>query len=294
MATIQKQKGRDKMKVQDRSKYIGGHCIANLVGVGYDTIWHTYLMKTDKEYQAKQEEKSKDIVLFDCGKALEPVIQKKCLELLPDFTFKKGKFIRDRKQSYMGGTPDGFFVHTSKEKYIAEFKTTNDQGDWGEEATDQIPAKVAIQCQWYMMLSGATKAIVGVIFWNSKFKMYVIDRDSEVINNLRLIAMDFWFDHVQKRIEPQNDYSDACRKFLIKSFIGRVTKEIEPSAEVRTWGIHAAGFAKQKQDAEKQYKKIINDLIASMSDATKIKCAEWSLSVSDKGRVTFRAKGVDE
>ncbi len=287
------EKGQE-MNKQDRSKYIGGHDIADLIDVGFNGPWHVWRMKTDPEYRTQYEERGKDVVLFECGKALESVAQKKCLELLPSFTFKKARFIKDKKLSFIGGTPDGYFISASGEKYIAEFKATNDQHEWGEEATDQVPKKVFIQCQWYMMLSGATKTIVGVLFWNSSFKMYVVERDDGIIEQLRKVAENFWFDNVQKKIEPTIDHSSACRSWLTKCFVGHAKKEINAPVEIVGWGITAAGLAKKKQETEKEYKKLINDMLALMQDASKMKCPEWSLSVSEKGRVTFKAKGVEE
>jgi predicted phage-related endonuclease len=83
--------------------------------------------------------------------------------------------------------------------------------DWAE---GNIPQEYWIQCQWYMMVCKAGKWYIAVLIGGNYFKWYAIDRNEEVISNLREEAVKFWNENVLKKIPPETQGGNAETNFL--------------------------------------------------------------------------------
>lgn len=86
--------------------------------------------------------------------------------------------------------------------------------DFGEEGTDQVPADYALQCQWYMGITGLPLWDLAVLIGGNQHRLYTITRDDELIDMLRQVADDFWLNHVVAKVPPPIDGTDASKRFL--------------------------------------------------------------------------------
>ena len=75
--------------------------------------------------------------------------------------------------------------------------------DWGDEGTDEVPAQYFLQCQWYMSLIPSIKKFyLVVLFGGNDMKIYLINRDNEIIGKIREIGNEFWVGNVQAQNPP--------------------------------------------------------------------------------------------
>lgn len=86
--------------------------------------------------------------------------------------------------------------------------------DFGEEGTDQVPPDYALQCHWYLGVTGRAVWDLAVLIGGNHHRIYTIERDQELIDMLWLAADEFWNDHVVQRVPPPIDGTEASRRFL--------------------------------------------------------------------------------
>ncbi|WP_088293641.1 YqaJ viral recombinase family protein [Bacillus mycoides] len=98
---------------------------------------------------------------------------------------------------------------------------------------EEIPASYLLQCQHYMAVTGYKAWWIAVLIGGNKFIYKKIDRDEEIIQYLIDIEKDFWLNHVEKRIPPMFDGSDASSTLLKEMYPDSVEdSEIELGNEV--------------------------------------------------------------
>lgn len=87
-----------------------------------------------------------------------------------------------------------------------EAKSTGRSDDWGEEGTDAVPDHVLIQCQQQMMVSGLERVHVPVLMgggWGLQRKLYLVLRDSDIIEVIEREGVRFWREHVIAGVAPE-------------------------------------------------------------------------------------------
>lgn len=100
---------------------------------------------------------------------------------------------------------------------ILECKTANGFAakQWGEAGSDQVPDSYLIQCQWYMGVTGANICDLAVLIGGQDFRIYTINRDDELINDLLQQGAAFW-ELVKNNIAPDPiNYPEAVKKWAI-------------------------------------------------------------------------------
>lgn len=98
---------------------------------------------------------------------------------------------------------------------ILECKTANGFSvkQWGEVGSDQVPDSYLIQCQWYMGVTGASICDLAVLIGGQDFRIYTINRDDELINDLLQQGAAFW-ELVKNNIAPDPvNYPEAVKKW---------------------------------------------------------------------------------
>ena len=135
--------------------------------------------------------------------------------------------------SYMSAHIDRF-VHgdgiAQAPTKILECKTANPfaQSDWGDVGSDQVPMSYLCQCAWYQAITGIDEADLAVLFGNSDFRIYQIQRDKELEELLLDKATTFWNEYVLKDIPPPPQ-SEADYQALFKR--GNAEQSIEANLE---------------------------------------------------------------
>jgi len=129
---------------------------------------------------------------------------------------------------------------------ILECKTANPftKAEWGEPSTDQVPLPHLCQCLWYLLITQLPKAELAVLFGNSYFAIYSINRDIELETLIAQKAEYFWSQYVLKDLPPPTQTEDDCLALFNKStpkqtkeanteIAGDIQKLVELNAQIK-------------------------------------------------------------
>jgi putative phage-type endonuclease len=213
---------------QDRTKYIGGSDIGAILGLSkYQSALDVWMEKTGKEI------KSLDSLPLRFGSFAEEFVASEYarhtgLELIHDksiYLHSQYTFMSAHIDRFVHG--DGIAMAPTK---ILECKTANPfaQSDWGDVGSDQVPMSYLCQCAWYQAITGIDEADLAVLFGNSDFRIYQIQRDKELEELLLDKATTFWDEYVLKDIPPPPQ-SEADYQALFKR--GNAEQSIEANLE---------------------------------------------------------------
>lgn len=90
-----------------------------------------------------------------------------------------------------------------------EAKYSSQPEKWGEPGTDDIPPRVSVQCQHQMAVADLELVWVPVLLSNVysglEFRMYQVERDDRIIEELTKQELEFWHSYVVPRIPPSGD-----------------------------------------------------------------------------------------
>lgn len=216
-----------------RRSGIGGSDIARIAGVSkWGGPFDVWLEKTGQSAPILETERMR------WGKLLEDAVAKEYAHktgrkvrnaptVLDPVTGLRDRLMRDKSASWRmahidrdvivlpGETPRGLECKTADRFAAAEF---------GEEGTDQVPADYALQCHWYMAVTGRPRWDLAVLIGGNQHRHYTIERDEELIDMLRKVADDFWTNHVVTKDPPPVDGTEASRRFLES---GHVSQDAE-------------------------------------------------------------------
>lgn len=194
--------------------------------------------------------------------------------------------LRHADEDWASATPDRVCVSSlpGVDAYGLEVKCRNERvaWKWGESGSDKIPQDVAVQCHWGMFVTQLQRWDVAVLFGNSDFRHYTLERDPEIEDALLAQCRRFWFDHVVAGVEPELGASDATREYLRQRFPRHsdlVLKAHErPGAEnlLRTLATARA----EKKHFETECERLENQLKLLIGDAAGIE--------GKAGRVSWR------
>jgi predicted phage-related endonuclease len=86
------------------------------------------------------------------------------------------------------------------------------------------------QCIWYMAITGIDKTDLAVLFSNSDFRIYQIQKDLELENLILEKATHFWNAFVQADTPPPAQNEADCQTLFAK---GDASKSVQASNETR-------------------------------------------------------------
>lgn len=109
-------------------------------------------------------------------------------------------------------SPDGEIIET----FGLEVKSTNSQNEWmwGALGSDEVPHMYNIQCQHCMAVKGWQRMELVVLIGRSDVRIYRVQRDDQLIENLIKIEGKFWNEHVLPKIMPEIDGSKESSLLL--------------------------------------------------------------------------------
>lgn len=141
-----------------------------------------------------------------------------------------------------------------------EAKTTGNSAHWGEEGTDQIPIYYLAQVQWQMYVTGYSRIYVPVLMpdFALRFKLYVVDRDEELITSIVERCSRFWEDHVLARVAPADSVPAPKTLQRMKRVPDKVTT-IQDEL-VRDWQAKKASLKVAKAEEAASRMKMIESL----------------------------------
>lgn len=259
-----------------RAGGIGGTDCAAILGMSpWKRPIDIYAGKVDP---ASQPELDKECLTW--GMLLEPVVRQryaakfKCTVMAPNSLaefFPKSRPWNDStlvigSEDWMLGAPDGWLPgHNAG----LEVKCSARRGgEWGTEGSDEIPSHYLIQVAWYMMVTGAQFWNFAVLFSGNKLEQFQVKRDPDLERDLIAAAREFWFEFVQKRVEPPIDESESYGRYLARKFslsTGAVIKN--PSAELidAASNLYHSQRAVKAAEEEAQLRK--NQIASMLADA---------------------------
>ena len=137
------------------------------------------------------------------------------------------------KEGWTIHKPEGYYLHPviprmgcsldfnvetddSGEKYPLEIKNVADTERWKwRNALNEwmIPGHIQIQVQHQMSVTGAEKAYVGVLFGGSEERVFEVDRNQAMIDELEASVVDFIW-HIDNDVQPTPNLE--CDSWIIK------------------------------------------------------------------------------
>ncbi len=106
-------------------------------------------------------------------------------------------------------------------------------GSWGEEYSDQVPAEYLLQTHHYLAVSGYERWHLAACVGGNSLKLYVIERDPEMIEMIVEGEARFW-KFVEKGEAPPLDYQHSTALPLLKKMYPGTNGEtvnLPPEAE---------------------------------------------------------------
>lgn len=77
-------------------------------------------------------------------------------------------------------------------------------GEWGEEGTDDVPARVLLQCQHQILAANLECVWVPalVLAYRAEFRLYRVEPNAELVEMIETEGTRFWREHVERRLPP--------------------------------------------------------------------------------------------
>jgi len=189
----------------DRSKGIGGSDVGGIFGL---SKWKSPL----SIYMSKIEgDEEKDNQFIEWGNKLEPIVAEKFSEVT-------GKKLLVREDTIVSDSHDFIIAHIDRqvenESAGLEVKTATQYKS--SEWDDQVPEEYILQCMHYMYCTGFDKWYICVLIGGNDFRWFTIERDQEMIDAIVEKEVEFWNEHVLKKVPPEPIGSDT--EFVNKLF----------------------------------------------------------------------------
>ena len=271
----------------DRTKYLGGSDIGAIFGLSkYRSPLDVWMEKTGKatnevnnlpirfgtfaeEFVASEYASTTG---YQVAHQLEPITH-------PQHDYLQGHI--DRFVFAKDSRPDQLPTH------VLECKTANPfaRSEWGEVGSDEVPMTYLAQCHWYLALTQLERCDLAVLFGNSDFRIYHIERDRELEAILVDQAIDFWVQHVQADIPPKPQTLVDFQTLFHTEVAG---KSIIASDETVQMIKEFHLLSEELNTKEEAIKGIKQNIMAQMGDAEKLTYQDQTLVTWKKPKASMR------
>lgn len=198
------------------------------------------------------------------GTQLEALVRKEFTKRTGITVNTVNQILQHEDFPFMLANLDGTCQHPDYGSCIFEAKTASAYkvSEW----EDKIPDEYMLQIQHYMAVTGYAGAYIAVLIGGNTFRWKFIERDEEIISMLIELEKDFW-EHVQNKLPPPLDGSEAYAKFLAERFPDSIPKskiELPEAAEKLIAEYNSAcqkleEVTEQKQKAENLLKEMLGE-----------------------------------
>lgn len=195
-----------------RSKGIGGSDVAGIFGLSkWSSPLSVYLQKI-----GEHPDDNTDNQFTKWGKILEAPIA-------AEFQSVTGKKIKRVNKTLVSKSHEFVIAHIDRdiigENAGLEVKTAVEykRSDW----ESGVPTPYILQCLHYMYVTESDHWYIAVLIGGNHFDWFVIERDEDAIRMMLNKEVQFWKEHVMKRIPPAPNHLDA--KLLSKVYPGSNT-----------------------------------------------------------------------
>lgn len=269
----------------DRSKYLGGSDIGAILGLSpYRTPLQVWMEKTGKEVIKL------DSLPLRFGTFAEEFVANEYARATHSTLLHDESIYIHPEHDYMSAHIDRFVLgdgpNTLPSK-ILECKTANpfSSGDWGDAGSDQIPMSYLCQCVWYMAITNLDKTDLAVLFGNSDFRIYTIERDVDLEKLILEKAAHFWSHHVLSDTPPPAVNEHDCHSLFP---IGNASQTVE--ADINTYELikqlHQLNI--EMKERETQISNIKQGLMQFMGNAEQLTYEGNILATWKAPKVSYR------
>ena len=262
----------------ERRTGIGGSDAAAILGMDpYRTPLDVYLEKIGEAGEKP------DTEAMYWGRALEDVVasefaKRKGLEVLP-----AGGINRHPEYPFLMGHIDRL---VPAENALLECKTAGwrMKDAWGEEG-DEVPIPYILQVHHYLNVTGMSKGYIAVLIAGRDFRIFELERDENLEEQMMQGEISFWKEHVEKRIPPDPMRITDVIKLWPEHVPGKIA-----GADAET--IKAIEDLKYVRDEIKEMEELEKELMvkvqAAMKDAEELRdpagkvLATWKTVTSER------------
>lgn len=195
------------------------------------------------------------------GTQLEALVREEFTKRTGIVVQRINQILQSESYPFMLANLDGQCVHPEYGTCGFEAKTASayKTGEW----EDTIPDEYQLQIQHYMAVTGYKGFYIAVLIGGNTFRWKFIERDEELISMLIELETDFW-NHVQAKVPPALDGSEASAKFLAERFPDSVPQSKIPLPDTAIDLIHKYKDACEQLEAVTQQKQECENLLKQM------------------------------
>ena len=271
--------------LQNRRRGIGGSDIGAICGMNkYRTTLDVYLYKIGK---GKEYEES-EAAYF--GTIFEDMVAKEFSHRTGYKVKKKNAILVHKDYPYMLANVDRLIVgKVNGEKCGLECKTASEYTKKYWEG-EEVPLSYMLQCQWYMLITGYKKWFIAVLIGGNKFLYKEIDRDEELIQNIKDIAIDFWENNVLKLNPPVLDGSNSANDLLKEQYPEATKTTIKLDNSVLDKIERIEQLSEQIKELEEEKKTHENQIKDMLKDNETGIVGDRKVVWKNSSRTTFNTK----
>jgi predicted phage-related endonuclease len=212
-----------------------------------------------------------------------PLVEWACQELGVEATRNQFRVSGNGDGGILSATHDALIVG-KQEGLECKFVGPQNADGWGiEEATDQVPEEVILQCQGQCHVSNLEVVWIPVLLCTGfypKRKLFKVERNQELIDICVPLLVRFWRENIEKRVPPTLDPPplEILKRLIREPDSVRTLDEAESAAAMLAWEERkAASIAKNEAEAayERATAKCLQHLVdadaAQLSDGTQLR-----------------------
>lgn len=255
----------------DRRRFIGGSDAAAVMGFGsFDyTPLKVYLSKISDEPEQLD---AKTRLFLDRRKRWEPVVVQMLREEFDaEVTAVNLRYV-DKEHEFLACEIDFEWRDPNGETQNGEIKTVSpfsygEKWGWGDAGTADVPIHYAAQVQHGLMVTGRKVTILAAMVGLDNMIFYRIERDDEVIAEMRTEEVRFWNEHVLKKVPPAAQTIADLHKLYKTS-----TKDLSVSAnsEIGSKALRLRAARANIEAIQLEMESLEFDIKLEMKDAEKL------------------------
>jgi putative phage-type endonuclease len=250
-----------------RRKGIGGSDIPAIMGIDpFRTPLDVYLEKRGLVVQPETD-------AMRWGKLLEPIIASEYERL------EGVKLIEPTESPYAHplvphhlASPDRF-IEGRLEGWEAKATTVWD--GWGENGSDEVPERVAVQCAWYMRVFNFDTWRVSGLLSRSEHRRYCLHRNQHLEDRLVDVVDKFWTNHVQLEEPPIAQASDGRALALLYPEPDNRIISIDPDDSINADIAELLDINEQIKELEQTKKTIQAEIKQGIGEAKGMAGVGW-------------------
>lgn len=210
------------------------------------------------------------------GNVMEPIIRKEFMNRTGLKVRQKHFMMFHPEIPYLFADVDGIVTDENGEKCIFEAKTVSQyrEDEWKD---GRIPEEYMLQVQHYLAVCGMQKVYIAALIGGNHFVYHVINRDEKRITELLNAEKQFWEYHVQQKICPNADDSDATKEYLQQKYERSVNDCIDLDGSIE-------GILQDYQELDSQI-KVMEKRKTGLSNQIKAALGEHEAGQTGAGKI---------